>query len=150
MTLGDAEIKTVANFQIRDRIVIPGPGDVFIIFTEPRVMEIEKSWISKIENLKSKAEIEIYLVNSYLILSISKYRLPITEVDNFERSRPEFGRPRAPVQVTAGGQQRRREGHQDDRQQQLQPRLGGRRERAAGDGARGRGLVSRPPHLPGQ
>ena len=55
MTLGDAEIKTVANFQIRGWIVIPGPGDVFIIFTEPRVMEIEKSWISKIENLKIKS-----------------------------------------------------------------------------------------------
>ena len=55
VTLGDAEIKTVANFQIRGWIVIPGPGDVFIIFTEPRVMEIEKSWISKIENLKIKS-----------------------------------------------------------------------------------------------
>ena len=36
VTRGDAEIKTVANFQIRGWIVIPGPGDVFILFAEPR------------------------------------------------------------------------------------------------------------------
>ena len=65
---------------------IPAPGDVFV-FTETVWycdIEIEKSWILKIE-ISNQTQKLRYPANSYLILSIWKYRLPITEFDNFKK-----------------------------------------------------------------